>query len=43
MAEFVEGTECGGEGGEVVAGVGVEDLVAFVVGDDFLFGEVPGG
>ncbi len=43
MAEFVEGCEGGGGGGEVVAGVGVEDLLAVGVGDDFLVGEVPGG
>lgn len=43
MAELVERSERGGDGGEIVAGVGVEDLFAFVVGDEFLFWEVPGG
>ena len=47
VAEFVEGAQGGGGGGEIVAGVGVEGLfglvVWIVVGGDVLFGEVPGG
>ena len=34
VAELVEGGEGGGDGGEIVAGVGVEDLLAFFVLDD---------